>query len=196
MTCLNETIVGAMLFSLGGFAFAGGPGTDSSEGMMVANIAPIASMPPETAALAPEPRHFLHRFETTPQPPAPTASNEGPALFPFTPSVARIDDTVDSAYIVPPSYDVRHLTGSAAASPGQPPGQATGSTGTSALRGLPSSVAQVSIVQWNNEDSKLGSQPQRGLQVRTDDWVVSASARVALFRSHETGATVYVRRRF
>lgn len=108
MTSLNETIVGAMLFSLGGFAFAGGPGTDSSEGMMVANIAPL---PPETAALAPEPRHFLHRFETTPQPPAPTASNEGPALFPFTPSVARIDDTVDSAYAVQPGYDVRRIAG-------------------------------------------------------------------------------------
>lgn len=193
MTCLNETIVGAMLFSLGGFAFAGGPGTDSSEGMMVANIAPL---PPETAALAPEPRHFLHRFETTPQPPAPTASNEGPALFPFTPSVARIDDTVDSAYAVQPGYDVRRIAVSPATSPGQAPGQSAGAAGTGALRGLPSSVAQVSIVQWNNEDSKLGSQPQRGLQVRTDDWVVSASARVALFRSHETGATVYVRRRF
>lgn len=192
MTCLNETIVGAMLLSLGGFAFAGGPGTDSSEGMMMANIAPI---PPETAAMAPEPRHYLHHFETTPQQPPPSVANQGPALFPYAPSVARVEETVDSAYVVQPEYDVRHLSATAPAAPGLP-GQPAGQANASLLHGLPSSVAQVSIVQWNNEDSKLGSNPQRGLQVRTDDWTVSASARVALFRSHDTGATVYVRRRF
>jgi len=195
MTCLNETIVGAMLLSLGGFAFAGGPGTDSSEGMMMANIAPTL---PETAAMAPEPRRYLHHFETTPQQPPPAVANQGPALFPYAPSVARVEETVGSAYVVQPEYDVRHLTASPPASTGPlgPLGQTAEQANAGLLHGLPSSVAQVSIVQWNNEDSKLGSNPTRGLQVRTDDWTVSASARVALFRSHDTGATVYVRRRF
>ncbi|MBN9115704.1 MAG: hypothetical protein J0I36_10580, partial [Pandoraea sp.] len=60
----------------------------------------------------------------------------------------------------------------------------------------PSTAPQLSLVQWANTDDKLGSDPKRGLSLKTEEWTFSASARVPLLRSHDLGATIYVKRRF
>jgi hypothetical protein len=60
----------------------------------------------------------------------------------------------------------------------------------------PSTTPQISIVQLPNTVLTLGAQPQRRLSLTVDDWVFSATARLAVLHSHDTGATVSVRHGF
>jgi hypothetical protein len=54
----------------------------------------------------------------------------------------------------------------------------------------------ISLVDLPNTTLVIGAQPQRRLSVTVDQWVFSATARLAILHSHSTGATVTVRRGF
>jgi hypothetical protein len=55
---------------------------------------------------------------------------------------------------------------------------------------------QLSIVQMNGSTLSIGASPQRRLSLIVDDWVFTGTARVAIFHSHDTGATLIVKRKF
>uniref|UniRef100_A0A0H3WTZ5 Uncharacterized protein n=1 Tax=Pandoraea faecigallinarum TaxID=656179 RepID=A0A0H3WTZ5_9BURK len=73
---------------------------------------------------------------------------------------------------------------------------AAANTSRSYLSIGPNRSPQLSLVQWNNSDDKLGSDPKRGLSLKTEDWTISASAKIPILRQKDLGATVYVKRRF
>jgi hypothetical protein len=172
MTCLNERIVGAVLLTLSGHAFADGLLIDSSEVMMVANIAPL---PVGLGSPIPEPQRYLHRYEMEIQ------SNQG---TPF-------DTQIKNFYSVEMSHDFRFDAGKAAPMPELAPQQASYFSGSGQSAG-----PRLSIVQLPNTVLTLGAQPQRRLSLTVNDWVFSATARVAILHSHDTGATLSVRHGF
>jgi len=59
-----------------------------------------------------------------------------------------------------------------------------------------STAPQLSIVQLPNTTLALRAQPQRRLSLTVNDWAFSATARVAILRSHDAGATLSVRHGF
>ncbi|MFM0735257.1 hypothetical protein PQQ52_32745 [Paraburkholderia sediminicola] len=174
MTCLSERIVGAIFCLLSAYAFAGGLATDSPEEMTVANIAP----PPEKLASSiPEPQRYLQRYEMEYQP------DQGQPFY----------AQIENFYSSPVTHDF-HL-GSDRATPAPEP-EAAPLQASSYFQLGPSTAPQLSIVQLSNATLTLGAQPQRRLSLTVNDWVFSGTARVAVFHSHDTGATLSVRHGF
>jgi hypothetical protein len=170
--CLNERIVGAIFFILSGHAFADGLVIDSIEEMTVANIGPlhVELVPP-----IPDPQRYLQYHEMEFQ------SNQGKPFY------AQIEDF----YSVQIAHDFRFSAGNATSTSEPTPRQAS-----NFLTAFPSTVPQFSIVQLPNTTLTLRAQPQRRLSLTVNDWVFSATARVAILRSHDTGATLSVRHGF
>ncbi|QHE90940.1 hypothetical protein PI93_003215 [Pandoraea fibrosis] len=187
MTCLGKWMIGACVVTLSGVAIAGGADSNSSEQMILANLGP-----------APLPVHV--------PPPAPPVSVAAvPAvpvtLYPFgregLDTATRPDDNtllytrIESINNAAPVTDARHM-GWVDTSTEKPAVQPT----RNYLSIGPSVAPRLSLVQWDNANDKLGSDPKRGLALKTQDWTVSATARVPLLGQHDIGATVYVKRRF
>jgi len=94
-------------------------------------------------------------------------------------------------YSAPVTHDFRFGSGKATQTPEQIPQQAS-----SFLNSGPSTAPQLSIIQLPNTTLAPGAQPSRRLSLTVDNWVYSATARVAVLHSHNTGATLSVRRGF
>lgn len=196
MTCLNKWMIGACLATLSGVVMSQGVGTGSSEQMMMANLGP-----------SPLPVRV-------PPPPAPISVAVVPAvpvtLYPFGREGPEAPDRVDrmtqadtNAFL----YTRIEAINSAAPSAEhrtagwiEPPSAADSTDAAKARQSYlsigPNRSPQLSLVQWNNAEDKLGSDPKRGLSLKTDDWTVSASAKIPILRQKDLGATVYVKRRF
>lgn len=171
MTCLNERMVGALFFMLSGFAYAHGLVMDSPGEMIVANIVPL---PVEVVPPIPEPQSFLQRYEMEYQ------LNKS---TPFFASIANF-------YSAEVTHEFRFGAANAPLAPGESPQAAVN------YLHLSTAAAQLAIVDMPNTTLTLGSQPQRRLSLTVDEWVFSATARVAILKSHSTGATLSVRRGF
>ncbi|VVE76119.1 hypothetical protein [Pandoraea sputorum] len=196
MTCLNKWMIGACLATLSGVAMSQGVGTGSSEQMMMANLGP-----------SPLPVRV-------PPPPAPISVAVVPAvpvtLYPFgregpeTPErVDRMTQADASAFLYTRIEAINsaapsstHGTASWIESPAAADTANTARATQSYLNIGPNRSPELSLVQWNNTDDKLGSDPKRGLSLKTEDWTVSASAKIPILRQKDLGATVYVKRRF
>jgi hypothetical protein len=172
MTCLNERIVGATFFLLSELAFAGSAVMDAPEEMTVANI---AAPPVEVVTSVPEPQAWLHRYEMQFQ------SNQGKPFY------ALVDDFY-SAHV---TQTFHFGEDSAAQTPAALRQQAS-----SFFRGDLSAISQLALRQVPDSTLSIGTQPQRRLSLTVDDWVFSATARVAILHSHSTGATLSVRHGF
>jgi hypothetical protein len=172
MTCLNERVVCVVFFVQSGLAFAGGAAIDSPGTMTVANIAilPVEVVPP-----IPAPGSYLQRYEME------HSSNQGVPFY----------TQIENFYSVQLKHDFRF--GAANTTP--TPGAAT-QPASNVLRLSPSTAPQLSIVQSANATLTLGAGPQRRLSLTVDDWVFSATARIAVLHSHSTGATLFVRHGF
>ncbi|WP_321962832.1 hypothetical protein [Paraburkholderia sp. J7] len=177
MTCLNEKIVGAAFFMLSGYAFAQSTGLNAPETMTVANI---PSMPMEVIpALPPEPQAYLHRYEMEYQ------ANQPKPFY------AQVESFY-SAPLVPEKYHYDFVK----SAPGSSDGVQQAARRSDYLQMGPSTAPQISILQVPDGTLNIGAQPQRRLSLTMDEWVFSATARVAILHSHSTGATVTVRRGF
>lgn len=177
MTCLNEKIVGAVFLMLSGYAFADGTAMSAPETMTVANI---PSMPMEVVPSLPEPQAYLQKYEL---------EYQGNQQRPF---YAQMNDF----YSAPVAQD-KHLYQFEKAAPGSAPGlHLTTQSSASYLHIGPSTAPQLSLVDIPDSSNALGAQPQRRLSLTVDDWVFSATGRVAVLHSHNTGATISVRHGF
>lgn len=172
MTCLNERMVGAVLFMLSGFAFADGLVIDSPEDITVANIAPL---PVEVVPPIPEPQRYLHRYEMEYQ------SNQGGPFY----------AQIENFYRAQMTHDFRFGAAKAMPAPEVAPQPAS-----NYLHLGPSTAPTLSIVEVPHTTLTLGAQPQRRLSLTVNDWVFSGTARVAVLHSHDTGATLTVRHGF
>ena len=172
MTCLNETIAGAVLFMLSGYVLAGDLVIDAPVEMTVANIAP---MPVTAVAPIPEPQRYLQRYEMEYQP------NQGTPFY----------SQIENFYSATVTHEVRLGDGKAVLAPAETPSLAAGY-----LRMGPSTGPQISIIQLSSPALSLGSQPQRRLSLTVDDWVFTGTARLAILHSHDSGATLTVRHGF
>jgi hypothetical protein len=156
---------------LSGFAVAGTFVTDTPEEMKLTNIAP---MPMEVLAPIPEPQRYVQRYVMQYQSDR-RASNDAPA---------------PSFYSVDVAHDFHYRAADASPVP-----QSSTQQVASYLQ-LQSATSQLSLVDIPNATLTLKAQPQRRLSLTVDQWVFSATARIAIFHSHSTGATVTVRRGF
>lgn len=172
MTCLNERVAGAIFLLLSGYAYAEGVVADPSEAMTVANISP---MPADLASPIPEPQHYLSPYVIEYRSEPAGAFNAGSADF----YSARIPERF------------RFGTAQIPLAPRSVPKQDLKFLGTD-----PSAPPQLSIVQLPDPTVEIGAQPQRRLSLTVNDWVFSATARVAMLHSHQTGATISVRHGF
>ena len=174
MTCLSERIVGAIFCLLGvsGYAFADGLAMDSREAMTIANI---ASPPEKIVPSIPEPQRYLQRYEMEYQ------VDQGQPFY----------AQVENFYSSPMAHDFHLGAAKTTATP-----EAAQQQTSSYLHLGPSTAPQISIVQLSNTTLTLGAQPQRRLSLTVNDWVFSGTARVAVFHSHDTGATLSVRHGF
>lgn len=196
MTCLNKWMIGACVATLCSAAIADGANGTSSEQMMLANVGPaplpirvppppapvsVAVVPPVPVTVYPFGREGSETVSRTDRVDVTTFANDNTLLY------TRIE-AVNSA--VAPSDNHRAdwvgSSGDATVTESKPRYLFIG----------PSTSPTLSFVQWNNMDDKLGSDPKRGLSLKTDSWTVSATARVPLLGQHDIGATVYVKRRF
>jgi hypothetical protein len=157
---------------LNGYAFAADLVIDSPAEMTIANIAP---MPVKAVPPIPEPQHYLQRYEMEYQ------SNQGGPFY----------SQIENFYSAQVAHDVRFGDGNATLAPAEAPHLAA-----NYLRMGPSTAPQISIIQLPTATLTLGSQPQRRLSLTVDDWVFTATARLAILHSHGTGATVTVRHGF
>lgn len=172
MTCLNERVVCVIFVLHSGFAVAGDFAFDSPGAMTVANI---PTLPAEVVAPIPQPGRYLQRYEME------HASNQD---SPF-------HTQIENFYSAPLTHEFQF--GAAHTSPTHDPASQPASN---ALHLTASTAPQLSIVESANATLTIGSGPQRRLTLRVDDWVFSATARIAIFHSHSTGATLFVRRGF
>jgi hypothetical protein len=172
MTCLNERVVGAVFFMLSGAAFAGEFVVDSPVEMTLANIAPP---PAEFIAPIPEAQHYLHTFEMESSP------KRGDPFY----------TQLENFYSVDVPHQFRLGT-----TPNSPESGVTAQPASSYLHMGPSTAPQLAIVQLPNAALTLGAEPQRRLSLTINDWVFSGTARIAVFHSHTTGATLLVRHGF
>jgi hypothetical protein len=186
MTCQNERIVGVVLVLMSGYAYAGGPFGDVPQAMMVANIvaSPVEVVPP-----IPEPRRYFEQQRYA-------MEYQGDRGKPFYPQM-------ENYYSVDVARDVRPGTAKALVSSGpqfapasEPGANAAAQNASNPLHLGPSTAPQVSIVQMNSSVLSIGASPQRRLSLTIDDWVFSGTARVAVLHSHDTGATLIVKRRY
>ncbi|WP_150611382.1 hypothetical protein [Pandoraea terrigena] len=168
-------------------AIAEGANSGSSEQMMLANVGPgplpiqvPQPPPPVSVAAVPAVRVTLYPFGR--EGPDTTANANDNALL-----YTRIE-AINSAVPTAEDGHVDWIDTAAAETAARPTKHY--------LKIGPSTAPQLSLVQWANTDDKLGTEPKRGLSLKTEDWTVSASARIPLLRSHELGATIYVKRRF
>jgi hypothetical protein len=180
-------MIGACVVTLSGGAIADGANSNSSEQMMLANLGPTPlpinvpqPAPPVSVAAVPAVPVTLYPF-----------GREGPD------TAARPDDSVPlytriGAINSATPIDVSGHTRWIDTSPEKPAVQPA----RSYLAIVPTESPRLALVQWDNADDKLGSDPKRGLSLKTQDWSVSASARVPLLGQHDIGATVYVKHRF
>jgi hypothetical protein len=170
MTCLTERIVCAMLLALGESAFAQSIAFDSSEAMTVANIAP---MPVEPLPSIPEPQRYVR--------------NE----MEFRTNQQTLNETKGSVFY---SAEIAHEFRIGTIAPVTP--EASKQQPPSFLRQDPSTAPKLSIVELPNATLTVRAQPQRRLSLTVDDWVFSATARIAVLHSHNTGMTFNVRHGF
>ncbi|MBC8722316.1 hypothetical protein F6X37_12110 [Paraburkholderia sp. 31.1] len=186
MTCQNERIVGAVLVLMSGYAFAGGPFGDVPQAMMVANIvaSPVEVVPP-----IPEPRHYFEQQRYAME----YHGDQGKPFF----------AQMENYYSVDVTRDVQLGTAKALVSSGpefapvsEPGAKPAAQNASNPLQLGPSTAPQLSIVQMNSSVLSIGESPQRRLSLTIDDWVFSGTARVAVLHSHDTGATLIVKRRY
>ncbi|WP_233856049.1 hypothetical protein [Paraburkholderia sp. HD33-4] len=189
MTCQNERIVGVVLVVMSGYAFADGPLGEVPQAMMVANIvaSPVEVVPP-----IPEPRRYFEQQRQQHY----AMEYQGDRGKPLHPQM-------ENYYSVDVTRDVRLGTSKALASsgpefaPASEPGAKAAVQDAANPLGLGASTApQLSIVQLNGSSLSIGQSPQRRLSLTVDDWVFSGTARVAVLHSHDTGATLIVKRRY
>lgn len=199
MTCLNKWMIGACVVTLSGVTMAEGANTGSSEQMMMANLGPSplpvrVSLPPPPSAVSvavvPAVAVTLYPFGREGQD-APervdrmTQADSNALLY------TRIE-AINSA--VPDNHHPADWIEP------KPAADAAATPAEKATRGYlsfgPNRSPQLSLAEWNNVDDKLGSDPKRGLSLKTDEWTVSASAKVPLLGQKDIGASVYVKRRF
>jgi hypothetical protein len=174
MTCLNERIVAVTFFLLSNFAFAGDLVIDSPVEMTVTNIAPL---PFEVVRSIPEPQRYLQRYEMEYQPDQAAS--------------APIYGQIENFYTARVNHDF--LSGAGKVTPAL---ELAPQPTANYLHLGPSTAPRLSLVDLPNTTLALGAQPQRRLSLTVDQWVFSATARVAILHSHSTGATVSVRRGF
>ncbi|MGF6259487.1 hypothetical protein QFZ96_007101 [Paraburkholderia youngii] len=186
MTCQSERIVGVVLVLMSGYAFAGGPFGDVPQAMMVANIvaSPVEVVPP-----IPEPRRYFEQQRYA-------MEYQGDRGKPFYAQM-------ENYYSVDLARDTQLGTAKALVSSGpefapvsEPGANAAAQSASNALRMGPSTAPQISIVQMNSSVLSIGQSPQRRLSLTVDNWVFSGTARVAILHSHDTGATLIVKRRY
>ncbi|MGF6484917.1 hypothetical protein FSB08_12925 [Paraburkholderia sp. JPY432] len=186
MTCQSERIVGVVLVLMSGYAFAGGPFGDVPQAMMVANIvaSPVEVVPP-----IPEPRRYFEQQRYA-------MEYQGDRGKPFYAQM-------ENYYSVDLARDTQLGTAKALVSSGpefapvsEPGANAAAQSASNALRMGPSTAPQISIVQMNSSVLSIGQSPQRRLSLTVDNWVFSGTARVAVLHSHDTGATLIVKRRY
>ncbi|VVE61104.1 hypothetical protein PAN31117_00466 [Pandoraea anapnoica] len=193
MTCLNKWMIGACVATLSSVAIADGASTGSSEQMMMANLGPSPlpvrvepPPPPVSVAAVPAVPVTLYPF-----------GREGPETPDRIDAMARADATallytrIEAINSATPVNDSRRVDWIETS-----PAPSAGKAQQSYLTIGPNRSPRLSMVEWNNVDDKLGSDPKRGISLKTDDWTVSASAKVPLLGQHDIGATVYVKRRF
>ncbi|VVE42693.1 hypothetical protein [Pandoraea anhela] len=195
MTCLSKWMIGACVVTLSGVAIADAADTGSSEQMMMANLGP-----------SPLPVYV-------PPPPAPVSVAAVPAvpvtLYPFgregqemAQRVDRMSPTDTNAFLytrIEAINSAVHPNDNRSADwiDSTPAADAAAAKSSRSYLSIgPNRSPQLSLVQWNNTDDKLGSDPKRGLSLKTEDWTVSASAKIPILRQKDLGATVYVKRRF
>lgn len=187
MTCQNERIVVALFIVMWGNAYAGGPTGDAPAGMMVANIVPS---PVEVVPPIPEPRHYFEQQRFV-------MEYQGDHGKPF---YAQIDNfySVDLTHDVHPGGAPKSLAsaGPQFAPVSEPGADAAAKDASNTLLIGPYTGPQISIVQMNGSVLSIGQSPQRRLSLTVDQWVFSGTARVAVLHSHDTGATLIVKRRF
>ncbi|MFT4067001.1 hypothetical protein [Paraburkholderia sp.] len=184
MTCPNERIVGAVFFMLSGYAFAGGLATDLPETMVVANIVP---MPIDVVPPIPEPQRYFQqqRFAMEYQ------ANHGKPFYAQVESFYSADLTRDFRFDgtkTAGSLEADGVAGLATVAGARPAGNP--------LQFSAAAGPQLSIVQMNGSTLSIGASPQRRLSLIVDDWVFTGTARVAIFHSHDTGATLIVKHGF
>lgn len=192
MTCLDKWMIGACVVTLSGVALADGANTGSSERMMMANLGPSplpVLVPPPAASVSttvvtavPVTLYPFGRSQDTPE-----RIDRTPHADADLPLYTRIE-AINNAPRASESLHADWIDTSPALTAAKP---------TRSYLSIGSNLSpKLSLVEWNNTDDKLGSDPKRGLVVKTDDWSVSATARVPLLGQHNIGATVYVKRRF
>ena len=187
MTCLGKWMIGACVVTLSGVAIADGADSNPSEQMILANIGPAPlpvhvppPTPPVSVAAVPAVPVTLYPF-----------GREGPDTATRPDDNALLYTRIEAINNAAPVTNSRHMgwVDTSAEKPAVQPAR-------SYLRIGPSVAPRLSLVQWDNANDKLGSDPKRGLALRTQDWTVSATARIPLLGQHNIGATVYVKRRF
>ncbi|MBN3756515.1 hypothetical protein G3N95_26510 [Paraburkholderia sp. Tr-20389] len=169
MKRLDEKVVGAIFLALSGYSFASDLVTESYEEMTVANVAPLVV---ESLPSIPEPQQFLRdqiEFRTSEEKSFYVQSE----IFYSAQITHGIHIGADK------NISMSESTASRQAAP--------------FLHSGPSTAPQFSILQPANTTLALGTQPQRRLSLTVDDWVFSATARVAILHSHNTGMTFSVR---
>ncbi|MEX3787715.1 hypothetical protein [Paraburkholderia sp. BR14374] len=175
-----------VLVLMSGYAFAGGPFGDVPQAMMVANIvaSPVEVVPP-----IPEPRRYFEQQRYA-------MEYQGDRGKPFYAQM-------ENYYSVDLARDAQLGTAKALVSSGpefapvsEPGANAAAQSASNALRMGPSTAPQISIVQMNSSVLSIGQSPQRRLSLTVDNWVFSGTARVAILHSHDTGATLIVKRRY
>lgn len=174
MTCLNERVAGAIFLLLSGYAYADGVIADSSETMTVANIAPMSTdfLPP-----VPEPKRYLRSYAMEYR------------SIPAGPFNAGLTDFYSAQLPDRFRLDTGQVSLAPTSAPKQPAAEFLNTGGRS-------TSPQISIVQLPDPAFQIGAQPQRKLSLTVNDWVFSATARVALLHSHQTGVTLSVRHGF
>jgi hypothetical protein len=169
MKRLNERTVSAIFLALSGYAFAGDVVIESHEEMTVANVAPLVVEP---LSSIPEPQQFLRdqiEFRTSEEKSYYVQSE----VFYSAQITHGLHIGAGKSRSMPEPTEPRQVT--------------------PFLHSGPSTAPQISILQPSNTTLALGTQPQRRLSLTVDDWVFSATARVAILHSHSTGMTFSVR---
>ncbi|MFL9965037.1 hypothetical protein PQR02_29090 [Paraburkholderia sediminicola] len=128
----------------------------------------------------PQPGRYLQHYEME------HSSNQGGPFY----------TQIENFYSVRLEHDFRLGAGNATPTLTPTPGAAAQPAASNVLRLSPSTAPQLSIVQSANATLTLGTGPQRRLSLTVDDWVFSATARIAVFHSNSTGATLFVRHGF
>ncbi|MBB5443944.1 MULTISPECIES: hypothetical protein [unclassified Paraburkholderia] len=186
MTCQNERIVGALLVLMSGYAFAGGPFGDVPQAMMVANIvaSPVEVVPP-----IPEPRRYFEQQRYAME----YRGDQGKPFFAQMENYYSVDVTRDAQL---GTAKALMSSGPEFAPVSEPGAKAVAQNASNPLHLGPSTAPQLSIVQMNSSVLSIGASPQRRLSLTIDNWVFSGTARVAILHSHDTGATLIVKRRY